>query len=65
MKPTSGPKKQTQTNPISSKAEMNLKSLAEKSGHTRLMDLTIPVGIADVKKACKMQGHEDNRGNGT
>ena len=30
------PKKQTQTNPISSKAKMNLKSLVKKSGHTRL-----------------------------
>jgi len=38
MKPPSGPKKQTQnkpnSNPISSKAKMNLKSLAGKSGHT-------------------------------
>jgi hypothetical protein len=33
MKPPYGPKKQTQTNPISSKAKMNLKSLAGKSGH--------------------------------
>ncbi len=38
--PSSGPKKQTQTNPILSavggfrKAKMNLKSLARKSGHT-------------------------------
>jgi len=36
MKPPSGPKKQTQTNPISSKAKMNLKSLNKKSGHTLL-----------------------------
>jgi hypothetical protein len=36
MKPPFGPKKQTQTNPISSKAKMNLKSLVKKSGHTRL-----------------------------
>ncbi len=35
MKPPSGPKKQTQSNPISSKAKMNKKSLAKKSGHTR------------------------------
>jgi hypothetical protein len=58
------PKKQTQFKPNFRKAKMNLKSLAGKSGHTRLMDLAIPVGIADVKKACKMQGHEDNGGNG-
>ena len=37
MKPPSGPKKQTQTNPILSAVgglQMNLKSLAGKSGHT-------------------------------
>ncbi len=32
MKPPFGPKKQTQTKPISSKAKMNVKSLAKKSG---------------------------------
>ncbi len=51
-KPNSNPIK-----PNLRKAQMNVKSLAGKSGHTRL--------IADVKKACKMQGHEDNGGNGT
>ncbi len=34
MKPPTGPKKQTQSKPIASKAKMNLKSLAKKSGHT-------------------------------
>ncbi len=53
--PLAGLKNKPNSNPISSKAKMNLKSLAGKSGHTRL--------IADVKKACKMQGHEDNGGN--
>ena len=33
MKPPSGPKKQTQTKPIFSKAKMNLE-LIRKSGHT-------------------------------
>ncbi len=38
-------KNKPNSNPISSKAKMNLKSLAGKSGHTRL--------IADVKKLAK------------
>ena len=50
MKPPSGPKKTNPNKPNFRKAKMNLKSLAGKSGHTRLMDLAIPVGIADVKK---------------
>jgi len=36
MKSPSGPKKQTQSKPISSKAKMNLKLFAGKSGRTPL-----------------------------
>ncbi len=55
MLPPTGQKKQTQSKPISSKAKMNLKSLAKKSGHTHIFRLLLGGQIHLTKPGFKVK----------
>ena len=66
MKPPFGPKKQTQTKPISSKAKMSVKTFAGKSGHNRcslsqIFGLQFGLIVAKYSEICNHRFVSNNK----